>query len=255
MIEEIVYSRGYITGRNPAWSWDFKCMEDFNLWFVRDGSGVFRTGGREVALSKGLCLAIPPGLAGSVRQRKGSPLSSVSAHFLLTGTERVSLPLYFWLDDAPFFEGLLVRSVRCHWSGEANDALHWLRCALDEISHSVAGAKGLRPRADEIEAICRRISLEPDRQWKVEGLAKEAFLCRERFSRVFSEIKGVSPQEFIIQARLEKAKAMLRSSGVPVSEVAKSCGYSSGFFFSRQFKQRTGHSPSATRRAALLGEA
>jgi transcriptional regulator GlxA family with amidase domain len=77
-------------------------------------------------------------------------------------------------------------------------------------------------------------------------------LCRERFSRVFRECKGVSPQEFVIRARLDKARAMLAHSGLSVAEVAKACGYSSEFFFSRQFKQRSGLSPSALRKTFAL---
>ena len=249
MLKDIVYTRGYMAEGNQSWSWKFDCMEDFDIWFVRDGRGVFSIGGMQIALTKGLCLIIPPGMAGSACQDKDAPLRTVAAHFLFTGSERISLPLFCWIDDVPFFEGLMIHSVRCCWADDKEGATHWLRCILDELSHSISGARGLRPREEEIETLCRKIALEPERQWKVGDLAKQAFLCRERFSRVFSQTMGVSPHEFIIQTRLDKARAMLNYSGLSIAEIAKACGYSSEFFFSRQFKQRTGFSPSTMRKA------
>jgi AraC-like DNA-binding protein len=83
----------------------------------------------------------------------------------------------------------------------------------------------------------------------VEALARHAHMTRSHFSRVFKERLGVSPQEYIIGARIDLAKQLLRETDLPVGEVGLHAGYQDPFRFAKQFRQRTGHSPSQYRNA------
>lgn len=69
----------------------------------------------------------------------------------------------------------------------------------------------------------------------------------DHFGRVFRKIMGCSPQDFIIRARIAKARQLLLETGLSVKEIAAAIGYTSQFFFSRQFKSLTGQSPSEFR--------
>jgi AraC-like DNA-binding protein len=55
---------------------------------------------------------------------------------------------------------------------------------------------------------------------------------------------GVTVEQFIIQTLIERAEYLLRYNGMNVSEVAEALGYKDLAFFSRQFKQVRGISPS-----------
>jgi transcriptional regulator GlxA family with amidase domain len=81
----------------------------------------------------------------------------------------------------------------------------------------------------------------------VEALARHAHMTRSHFSRVFKERLGVSPQEYIIGARIDLAKQLLRETVLPVGEVGLHVGYQDPFCFAKQFRQRTGKSPSQYR--------
>lgn len=62
-------------------------------------------------------------------------------------------------------------------------------------------------------------------------------------SRVFKQVTGSLPRDFIIQVRIDRAKQLLRESSLSIGEIADALGYPDVFFFSRQFKNRSGLSP------------
>ena len=241
MIEQIRYTRGYYSNKNRAsWKWDFSCMEDYNIWMLRDGIGTFVLNGEKIELNAGLCIIIPPGAAGSVCQKAGHELSTVAAHFEFKDESPCPLPLLCRPLDAEFCAKLLEKCVRAGLSGDTASADIWLKAALDELLNKSKG--GLRPESREydIETLCRQIRLAPENEWNVLAMAEDLCLCREHFSRLFKNLKGLSPQQFVIKARIEKAAQLLMNTNLSISEIADNCGYSSVFFFCRQFKEMKG---------------
>ena len=77
-------------------------------------------------------------------------------------------------------------------------------------------------------------------------VCKLAALCgisEVYFRRLFLQIFGISPKEYIIQKRIEYAKTLLSSGDFSVSEVSSLCGYAEPCHFSREFSKRVGISP------------
>ena len=64
------------------------------------------------------------------------------------------------------------------------------------------------------------------------------------FRKLFSEVMGVPPIDYVHKIRIEKAKEMLKSDYVSLSDMALSLGYPNLYDFSRTFKKHTGLSPS-----------
>ena len=76
------------------------------------------------------------------------------------------------------------------------------------------------------------------------ALAEKAFISDVYFRKIFKQKFGVSPKQFILMQRVEKAKELLRDEHQSVSAIAEAVGYASVYHFSRSFKKITGYSPS-----------
>jgi AraC-like DNA-binding protein len=63
-------------------------------------------------------------------------------------------------------------------------------------------------------------------------------------SNIFSEMKGITIQQFIIQHKIERVKELLLYDELNLTEISYKMNYSSVAHLSNQFKKITGHSPS-----------
>ena len=91
--------------------------------------------------------------------------------------------------------------------------------------------------------------LSLDKKHTVSSLANKVGLSESRFFSVYKSLFGISPMEDIINAKIDLAKNLLLSSEQKISLIAKSLGYSDVTHFIRQFKAKTGVSPSIFRKS------
>jgi AraC family transcriptional regulator len=76
-------------------------------------------------------------------------------------------------------------------------------------------------------------------------------LSVSHFSRAFHKSTGLAPHAWLLQARVESAKAMLRSGDASLSTIARACGFADQSHFARVFTHRVRLSPGAWRKAVL----
>lgn len=79
-------------------------------------------------------------------------------------------------------------------------------------------------------------------------LAALAGYSPDHFARLFKQRFGLSPYQYILQRRVERAKALLRDRRHSIAEVAMRCGFASQAHFHTSFKARTGVTPGVYRR-------
>jgi transcriptional regulator GlxA family with amidase domain len=77
----------------------------------------------------------------------------------------------------------------------------------------------------------------------IEQLAAELHVGYSYFRRMFKRYTGISPAQYHLSLRLQKAKDLLVSSNKSVKEITSELGFESSFYFSRIFKEKTGMSP------------
>jgi PAS domain S-box-containing protein len=78
---------------------------------------------------------------------------------------------------------------------------------------------------------------------EIDDLASMSCLSESHFRRVFREVFGTSPQQFILRYRLQVASRVLVQSHTPISQVAEDCGFCDQSYFTRQFRKTLGLSP------------
>lgn len=71
----------------------------------------------------------------------------------------------------------------------------------------------------------------------VDQVANRLTLNTAYFSRVFSERMGISPKQYLLNKRIERAKELLIKTNASIFEIANSVGYDNQFYFSRLFKK------------------
>jgi AraC-like DNA-binding protein len=79
-------------------------------------------------------------------------------------------------------------------------------------------------------------------------LARCLGISPSRCSHVVRSCCGASFQDLLMQERLNRACALLRTSDLRLTEVAERCGFADVHYFSRCFRNRIGCSPGTFRR-------
>lgn len=104
---------------------------------------------------------------------------------------------------------------------------------------------GLAPRIRQ--RLVEHIEAQLHTQVTLRDLAQLADLSEFHLQRMFKQSCGVSPQGFILNRRIERARQMLAGRD-PIAQIAASCGFSSQSHMTRMFKTVTGTTPLAYRR-------
>ncbi|HWF14756.1 MAG TPA: AraC family transcriptional regulator [Acidimicrobiales bacterium] len=84
----------------------------------------------------------------------------------------------------------------------------------------------------------------------LDQMASEAGFSKFHFARTFKDAYGETPANYLTRRRVERAKDLLRSANLTVTEVCMLVGFSSLGSFSSRFSELVGMSPSAFQRAA-----
>jgi AraC family transcriptional regulator len=158
----------------------------------------------------------------------------------------------------PPHPGLLPIIAAAETAREDADAAAFEEVALrlaGAVAAVLAGTKGTGPapsRGHErrITAALRRIEAHADEPLSLADLAREAAMSPYHFLRSFRAMVGMTPHQFILHTRLNRAAVRLRRTADSVSTIAFAAGFNDLSTFNRRFQRIMGLSPS-TYRASL----
>jgi transcriptional regulator GlxA family with amidase domain len=92
-----------------------------------------------------------------------------------------------------------------------------------------------------------RMDAASHEEWPVSRLASVSGVSEAHFARSFREAFGVPPHRYLLTRRIERAKALLRDTQLPITEIAFQTGWNSLGTFGRIFRDIAGQSPSELR--------
>ncbi|HZS94226.1 MAG TPA: AraC family transcriptional regulator [Chloroflexota bacterium] len=92
------------------------------------------------------------------------------------------------------------------------------------------------------------IAARYDRPISLEDIGRVAGLSANHLLRTFQALFGMTPHQYVIACRMERARALLARTDLPVTEICLAVGWTSLGTFSSQFRRRTGLSPRDYRR-------
>ncbi|MCO7593806.1 MULTISPECIES: helix-turn-helix domain-containing protein [Pseudomonas] len=78
-------------------------------------------------------------------------------------------------------------------------------------------------------------------------------MSRSYFTRAFKRSTGLSPHEWLMKLRIDKAKTLMTQSHLPLSQIGLECGFADQSHLSRVFLKQVGVAPASWRRAQRHG--
>ena len=83
-----------------------------------------------------------------------------------------------------------------------------------------------------------------DPSLRVAEICNQGFISVSSLQRAFLQRLGVSPMQYVMKLRMNKAVRLLVENQCSVKETASLCGFSDEKYFSRVFKEKYGYPPS-----------
>lgn len=234
----------------------------WEFYFQIAGKTRWEVDGRPVPLDSGSLLAVAP----STRHRLLSP-TPAAHHFFFAGIDVQTVlaptkaaaalwaksPSWFVRhvpEIAPAFR-LLIREVTMHASFREDAlrlALHFLTLELTRCLRTTPKSRPLILRHPAVLRARELIDHQPGRAWTASSLAAMAGLSPSRLAACFKNEVGMTLHRYLMQARIDAARALLRDTDLPITGIALELGYASSQHFSTAYRTATGHSPSAGRK-------
>ncbi|WP_042150123.1 AraC family transcriptional regulator [Paucisalibacillus sp. EB02] len=240
----------------PNWQWKRKVpLPNYDLVYVWRGEGELILNGREHSIKRGSCFFFHPGDWVTATHNPQKPLLMTYIHFDFENEPIVKPVAYRIIQDTIMFESLLTRYVRLFLMetfGAETEAKLILKQLMIQLLREEQQDEKNTPLMQQtllsaIKEVANYVQQHPGDHHTVESLATRANFSPRYFSRKFKEIIGQSVRSYIVEVRIKRAEHLLCYTGMSVTEVSEALGYTNLHFFSRQFKQYTGKSPSEIR--------
>ena len=101
--------------------------------------------------------------------------------------------------------------------------------------------------AERIEAAREQLVQRFASPHRLRRLARSVGMSTFQFARIFRQLSGFAPHQYLLNARYRAALHMLRE-GASVTDACFQSGFSNLSHFTREFKKRLGHCPSSVKR-------
>jgi AraC family transcriptional activator FtrA len=101
---------------------------------------------------------------------------------------------------------------------------------------------------DSLSALLDKIRRRLGDPWRVADLARHAVMSERTFMRRFRAITGLSPADWVTQARVDRARELLESTALPIDHIAERCGLGTPTTLRHHFRRKVGVSPAAYRK-------
>jgi len=120
-------------------------------------------------------------------------------------------------------------------------AIHLLRQYTAPNSRLIVYENGLSDR--QILQVVEYINEHLHQDIKLADLAALLSISESHLSHRFRQSMGITPYQYLLQQRIERAKQLLREDNRSIMDIAFLCGFNSHSHLSKQFRQLTGITP------------
>jgi AraC-like DNA-binding protein len=236
--------------RPPDWRLEQKeARPRHGFVFVLEGAALFQFDGQSLTVSKNDIVYLPKGSRYLTRASAHDTYHFITVSFQLAHDAVLSqLPMPIVTKPAnPNAYLHLFREVVQRW--QRKEILYKLKCQsiLAEIMHllilEIVQERSDHHLMDKIRPAVEIMERQYTESLSIETLADRCALSTSHFRRLFRKAYGLSPQQYLLNLRINKAKDLIRSQLYTMTEVAERSGFANIYYFSRTFRQATGVPP------------
>ncbi|MDP4146459.1 MAG: AraC family transcriptional regulator [Bacillota bacterium] len=235
-------------------SWGPGIKDHYKLHYVHKGKGIFKMGDNIYEVSQGEGFLICPNVLVSYKSVSEEPwdyswvaFNGVNAEaYLNRANLNLSNPT-FKCDNKHinnYFHAIF-NSIACEKAMDlkALSSFYDLLSTIIEESSSDNINSATKHKDAYIKQAIEFVNTNYSRKISIDEMASYVGINRKYLYQIFLDILNVSPQNYLINFRLQKACHLLTNSDLSIVEISNSVGYADPFLFSKVFKKYKGISP------------
>lgn len=193
-----------------------------------------------VGVGEGICIA--PGYEHSFTADEQAKFIVADLHRVPSNIADATQPIFQTSTPMQAFLSYVEVQLSHHICESENNAMLSLFVALlARLECGVANDKRITP-------VLSLIHQDVAYPHKIDALAKVACMGATQFKKRFIASTGVGLRDYLIKVRMEKARALLSNTDMPIIAVAAHVGYEDVSAFTRRFKQHEGMPPTHFKR-------
>lgn len=232
--------------------------EEYILHFVCEGKGIFQVNGETYHLKKGDFFLIFPNTEVYYEADKECPWDYIWVGF--SGIKAAAYLNYAGLDEKHLTgqysntsymlsyiqQMILARSGNpCNELKRTAALLQILSALIEEYSlFSAENESTLNARQNYLDYALTYMDEHLTEQIHISDIANEIGIDRSYLTNIFKRTLGLSPQEYLLQYRMNRACTLLQKPDLKISAIAHAVGYENSLSFSKIFRKYKGVSPS-----------
>ncbi len=233
--------------------------ESYCIHFVIKGKGIFEIGKRKYELRKGMIFCIPPGVTTTYYADRDDPWEYMWIGFYGIRADIASRHMGFTLDfpvrttdimpkiqdyiseiltykDVTYVNEMKRMAVLCNIVADLSEEYTQIIGEKDPRFLSISNVSYV----DMAVAVMVSSYMKPI---KISEIADYIGINRSYLTDIFTKQMGISPKQFLMDYRLEKAAEQLIETDDSIHSIALNVGYSDQLSFSKAFKKKYHKNP------------
>ncbi|MBR5011620.1 MAG: AraC family transcriptional regulator, partial [Clostridia bacterium] len=227
---------------------------DYHILYIVSGKCYAKAADEELVLTQGQMLLFRPHERQQYTFYKRDKTVSCYIHFSGTGCEQLLRELDLDRRVTDVGNSHMLEQAFIEMRDEYRLAKPYKKqvCAGLLLRFLACAARNTKYNSDNISVhyskrmdnVCSHMRKHYKTAQSVEFYAKMCSLSVDRFYHVFKQSVGVSPKQFMLQAKVDVARDLLCNTDFDIAEISDMVGIADRNYFSRLIKNYTGHTPS-----------
>ena len=241
----------------PGYTYDQKIPNENHLHIVLNGKGIITMNGKTYHIHKGNIFVILKGIAINYYADSEDPWEymwvtfdgeKASDYLSYAGltpdnpviTSTIPTATYLPIIEKILDANTLTLANEIRRVGYLYDLMSTM---IDAQSSARTGNRYDYSNETYIEHALQYMSLNYSKNIKVSDIATEIGINRSYFTMIFKKVLHVSPQEYLMNYRFQKAAELIRTTNLSIQDISNQVGYENPYNFSKMFKNCYGVSP------------